>query len=211
MGINGISTGYYPTGYTNNKTTKSAANGRTKDAKMNYDNAIRNNSVSKNAPVTKSSSFVCCHSAHVEYDTSLDYDSIMFGIYYEDGSSLQIYKSKEYTNENPLMDIYVRNPDGEWSKETINAKEIDLEHCSFAEMRVATAYLWETGVITDEWTYVQLSRANEEDRTVTYDDIFTPQNWLERVARWMKYQIDGGQYAAYQRFASLYSAFTHHQ
>ncbi|MCH5344184.1 MAG: hypothetical protein J1E64_09095 [Acetatifactor sp.] len=107
-----------------------------------------------------------------QMDTSLDYDSIMFGIYYEDGSSLQIYKSKEYTNENPLINIYVRNPDGEWSKETVNAKEIDLEHCSFAEMRAATAYLWETGAITDEWTYVQLSRANEDDRTVMYDDIF---------------------------------------
>lgn len=200
--INSSQTSYY-----RSSTLKT----RTGEANTRKDSFVNEYSGNKNGAVTQSSSYVYCHRADQEYDTSLDNSKILFGMYYEDGSSLQIYKSKEYTNENPLIDIYTRNPDGEWSKETVNAKEIDLEHCSFAEMRAATAYLRESGVITDEWTYVQLSRANEDGVKATYDDIFVPQNWLERVARWMKYQIDGGEYAAYRRFASLYSAFTDYQ
>lgn len=124
---------------------------------------------------------------------------------------MDIYKSPEYTGEMPLVDIYTRSPDGEWNKETVNAKEIDLTNCSFAEMRAAMVYLNENGVITDDWTYVQLSRAREDNIDVSYEDIFTPQNWVERVARWMQYQIDGGEYAAYKRFACLYTAFTDYQ
>ncbi len=153
---------------------------------------------------------IYCHSASVEYDMSLNENEVLFGSYYEDGSALQIYKSKEYTREEPLMDIYTRNPDGEWNKETINAKEIHLENCSFAEMRAAVAYLWESGVIKDQWTCAELCGVNEDNSTATYDDLFTPQNWVERVARWMQYQIDGGEYAAYKRFACLYSAFTNY-
>ena len=155
--------------------------------------------------------YIYCHQVYKEFDTSLDSDQCQFGIYYEDGSSLDIYKSPEYTNEMPLVDIYTRSPDGEWNKETVNAKEIDLANCSFAEMRAAMVYLKESGVITDDWTYVELSSANENDPNVSYEDIFTPQNWVERVARWMQYQIDGGEYAAYKRFACLYTAFTDYQ
>lgn len=68
-------------------------------------------------------------------------------------------------------------------------------------MRAAMVYLKDSGVITDNWTYVELSRANENDPDVSYEDIFAPPNWVERVARWMQYQIEGGEYAAYKRFA----------
>lgn len=88
---------------------------------------------------------------------------------------------------------------------------MDLTNCSFAEMRAAMVYLKESGVVTDSSTYVQLSRCNEDDTDVSYEDLFTPQNWVERVARWMQYQIDGGEYAAYKRFACLYTAFTDYQ
>lgn len=107
-----------------------------RESVMDVGNFVSKYSGNKNDTVTQSSSYVYCHRADQEYDTSLDNSKILFGRYYEDGSSLQIYKSKEYTNENPLMDIYTRNPDGEWNKQTVNAKEINLENCSFAEMRV---------------------------------------------------------------------------
>lgn len=171
-------------------------------------NAVNNKVNSGYEVIQYPTTYIYCHQACKEFDTSLDGDKCQFGIYYEDGSTLDIYKSPGYTNETPLVDIYTRNPDGEWSKETVNAKEIDLENCSFAEMRAAMVYLKESGVVTDSSTYVQLSRCNEDDTVVTYEDLFTPQNWVERVARWMQYQIDGGEYAAYKRFACLYTAFT---
>ena len=201
--INSSQTSYY-----RSSTLKT----RTGEANTRKDSVVNEYSGNKKGSVTQSSSYVYCHSAHTEYDTSLNYDKVMFGSYLEDGSSLEIYKSKEYTDENPLMDIYTRNPDGEWSKETVNAKEIDLSHCSYVEMRAAMAYLKESGIITDDQTYMELLLANEEESPIdTFNDMFISQNWLERVQRWMKWQIEGGQYAAYKRFASLYSAFTDYQ
>ncbi|MDE7253126.1 MAG: hypothetical protein K2O32_09310 [Acetatifactor sp.] len=181
---------------------------RTGRGKSLGNDAIKNRVNSGYEVVQYPTTYIYCHQACKEFDTSLDGNQCQFGIYYEDGSALDIYKSPGYTNEMPLVDIYMRNPDGEWSKETINAKEIDLTNCSFAEMRAAMVYLKESGVITDNWTYVELSRANENDPDVSYEDIFAPQNWVERVARWMQYQIEGGEYAAYKRFACLYTAFT---
>lgn len=201
--INSSQTSYY-----RSSTLKT----RTGEVNTREDSFVNEYNGNKNGVVTQSSSYVYCHSAHAEYDTSLDYDKVMFGTYHEDGSAMEIYKSKGYTDENPLMDIYIRNPDGEWSKETVNAKEIDLSHCSYAEMRVAMAYLKESGVITDNWTYMELLIANEKESPIdTFNDMFISQNWLERVQRWMKWQIEGGQYASYQRFACLYSAFTNYQ
>lgn len=200
--INSSQTSYY-----RSSTLKT----RTVEANTRKDSFVNKCSQNNNGAVTQSSSYVYCHSAHTEYDTSLDYDKIMFGTYHEDGSAMEIYKSKGYTNDNPLVDIYIRDSDGEWSKETINAKEVDLEHCSYVEMRAAMAYLRESGAITDKWISTLLANPNEDESRITYDNLFISQNWLERVQRWMKYQIEGGQYAAYQRFASLYSAFTDYQ
>lgn len=197
MGINGISTGYYQVGNINYRTSKPTS-------ETNFLNIVNNNVGNK---VVSQSSYVYCHSAHIEVDASLDYDSIMFGTYHEDGSALEIYKSNGYTNENPLVDIYIRKPDGEWSKETINAKDINLEHCSYVEMRAAMAYLRENGTIKDEWISTLLANPNEDQSRIVYDDMFISQNWLDRVERWMKYQIEGGEYAAYKRFSILSSIF----
>lgn len=127
---------------------------RTGRGKSLGNDAVKNKVNSGYEVVQYPTTYIYCHQACKEFDTSQDGNQCQFGIYYEDGSALDIYKSPGYTNEMPLVDIYTRNPD------------------------------------------------------VSYEDIFVPQNWVERVARWMQYQIEGGEYAAHKRFACLYTAFT---
>ena len=111
MGINGIATDYYPTGYTNNKTFKTGDE------------------------VQFSKNVMACVAGGGK-KVMLCSDAVMSYASPQTGESVNIYRANHYSKENPIYIIKGIDANGNAYEQEIDAGKIDPNHCSYNEMMV---------------------------------------------------------------------------
>ena len=120
MGINGISTGYYPTGYTNNKTTKTPAG-------ASFFNQI--NSIADNAG-----------KGHIVY---MKADDMLYSGGNGTGLSFYIKYAENSTEDDPIVVAKGVDENGNEFEHTIHINDINPKNATIVEMRALEAH---TGV-----------------------------------------------------------------
>ena len=114
MGINGISTGYYQTGYTNNKTTKTAG--------TSFSNRI-NNIVGKGQTVY------------------LKTDDMLYSGGNGTGLSFYLKYAENSTEDDPIVVAKGIDENGEEFEQTIHINKINPKCATYVEMHALEAHL----------------------------------------------------------------------
>ena len=120
MGINGISSGYYPTGYANSKTTKTTSG-------ADFSNQI--NSIAGNAG-----------KGHIVY---MKTDDMLFSGGNGTGLSFYIKYAENSTENDPIVIAKGVDENGNDFEKTIHINDINPQSATIVEMRALEAY---TGV-----------------------------------------------------------------
>lgn len=118
MGINGISTGYYPTGYTNNKTTKTTAG-------ASFSNQI--NSIAGNVG-----------KGHIVY---MKTDDMLYSGGNGTGLSFYLKYAENSTEDDPIVVAKGIDENGEKFEQTIHVNKINPKCATLVEMRALEAHL----------------------------------------------------------------------
>lgn len=69
-----------------------------------------------------------------------------------DGANVTIFKSDEYSTQNPVLKMSITDKNGKVSERLINANDIDPKNASQNEMLALNAHLVEQGKIADIYT-----------------------------------------------------------
>ena len=115
MGINGISTGYYQTGYTNNKTTKAATD-------TSFSNQMNN-------------------IARREYTVYMKTDDMLYSGGNGTGLSFYLKYAENSTEDDPIVVAKGVDENGEEFEQTIHINKINPNCATLVEMRALEAHL----------------------------------------------------------------------
>lgn len=118
MGIHGISTGYYLTGYTNNKTAKTTAG-------PSFSNQL--NSIAGNAG-----------KGHIVY---MKTDDMLYSGGNGTGLSFYLKYAEDSTEEDPTIVAKGVDENGNEFEQTIHVNDINPQHATLVEMRALEAHL----------------------------------------------------------------------
>ena len=118
MGINGISSGYYPTGYANNKTTKATS-------EAGFSNQI--NSIAGNAG-----------KGHIVYMKTED---MLFSGGNGTGLSFYLKYAEDSTEDDPTVIAKGVDENGNDFEKTIHINKINPKYATYVEMRALEAHL----------------------------------------------------------------------
>ena len=169
MGINGITAGYYPTGYETRKTGKTAP---------------ENNFAKEIAGKAQASGAGAAATLH-GFDEETGDIALSSWADVVNGSSTTVYKTKDFDPENPVYKVKTWDAAGNVTERMVGVSKIDPKNCDTAEMYAYTANLKETGKGNFEETVLKAAIAkaasNLEQKTSASWDFSRKINWVETV------------------------------
>ena len=88
-----------------------------------------------------------------------------------DGSNVMIFKSDEYSTQNPVLKMSITDKNGKLSERLINANDINPKNASQNEMLALNAHLVEQGKIDDIYTSSVLVGTDTSSVSLEQSDI----------------------------------------
>lgn len=186
MEIDKISSWGYPTGYETGKTSTAASANA-------FGNQMANVSDTKATNMT-----LHC------FDND-EGDTVVGAIGHSDGSSVTVYKPKDFDSENPVYKVKIWDAEGNVTERMIDISEINLKKCDYTEMFAYTSHLSDSGEYPDAQKKFMMASniARAEDSSYTYEDMFQTEDWLKVIKSAMQMQYDLGNlkgYLDYKKF-----------
>lgn len=108
------------------------------------------------------------------------------------GQHFAVYKSEEYSRENPMLIVRGTDSAGKGYEQTIDPRKVDVEDCSYVEFMALNSYLVDTGAIA-------ASDVNSFTRP-TENDLETA-DYMNSMREWRDTQFDVGNIVGYQHAA----------
>ena len=173
MGITGVSTDYYQTGYTNNKTTKTGDE------------------------VQFSKNVIACVAGGGQ-KVMLCSDAIMSYASPQTGESVNIYRADNYSKDNPIYVIKGLDAYGNPYEQEIDASQINPNHCSYNELMVLNA---ETGH-TSPSDYLHSVAMRDKSGTGSYFEAADYIAYAKEVMNGMKTLGSWDIYLSYDKWIS---------
>lgn len=129
-----------------------------------------------------------------------------------DGSSLSIFKSQEYSSQNPVMLVKYWDKDGQVQEIEVNAKEIDPSNANYMEMLALSAYYDDAGISKNSIGTFMTSNIGLDGmiKEETYSSLIEKRNYMEQVKEWEQMQYSNGNLLGYQQFAKFYALLSEH-
>lgn len=137
-------------------------------------------------------------------------DTAVFRVLYTDsGIKYTVYKTKDFSSENPIYKVKIWNEEDNMTERLINASKINPRNCDTFEMEVYAAHLKETG--KDDFVSSVLSaaiakaasQANQKS-TVSWD-YSTRINWVDAVKYAMHSSYNYGDLKGYMEWKKFLS------
>lgn len=189
MGVNGISSGYYPNGYEDRKTK----------------NAVSENNFAEKIAGTAQVNATLHGSDEETGDIAVSSWADVVN-----GSSFTVYKTKGFDPENPVYKVKIWDEAGNVTEHRVDVSKVDLKNCNTVEMYVYTANLKETGKGNFEETVLKAAIAkaasNLEQKTSASWDYVRNINWVETVKDIMQSTYSYGDlkgYLEWKKFLGL--------
>lgn len=169
MNINGISTGYYQTGYENRRTQQ----------------ATSDNDFAKEIAGTAQANGTRAVAALHGHDEETGDIAVSSWADVVGGSSVTVYKTKDFDPENPVYKVKTWDAAGNVIERMVDVSKIDPKNCDTVEMFVYTADLKETGKGDFKETVLKAAIAKAashlEQKTSASWDYSRNINWVETV------------------------------
>lgn len=139
-------------------------------------------------------------------------DEAMTATGFLDGSSLSIFKSQEYSSQNPVMLVKYWDKDGKVQEIEVNAKEIDPSNANYMEMLALSAYYNEEGISKNSIGSFMTSNIGLDGmiKEETYSSLVEKRNFMEQVKEWEQMQYSSGNLLGYQQFSKYYELLSNH-
>ena len=169
MDINGITAGYYPTGYETGKMGKA-------ESGINFAKEI--------AGMAQANGAGAAATLHGSDEETGDI-AVSSWADVVNGSSTTVYKTKDFDPENPVYKVKTWDAAGNVTERMVDVSKIDPKNCDTVEMYVYTANLKETGKGDFKETVLKAAIAkaasNLEQKTSASWDYSRNINWVETV------------------------------
>ena len=193
MGINGISTGYYPTGYENRRTQRATS---------------ENNFAKEVAGTPQANGARAAAILHGSDEGTGDV-AVSSWADVVNGSSSTVYKTKDFDPENPVYKVKTWDAAGNVTERMVDVSKVDAKNCDTVEMYVYTANLKETGKGNFEETVLKAAIAkaasNLEQKTSASWDYSRNINWVETVKDIMQSTYSYGDLKGYMEWKKFLS------
>lgn len=174
MGINGITTDYYPTGYETGKTGKAA-----------YENYFAKE-------IAGTAQANGAGTAATLYGSDEETGDIAISSWADvvNGSSATVYKTKDFDPGNPVYKVRTWDAAGNVTERMVDASKVDPKNCDTVEMYAYTTNLKETGKGDFKETVLKAAIAkaasNLEQKPSASWDYSRKINWVETVKDMMQ-------------------------
>ena len=194
MSVNGISAGYYPTGYETRKTQGATS---------------ENNFAKEIAGTAQASGAGETATLHGSDEATGDI-AVSSWADVVNGSSITVYKPSDFDPENPIYKVKTWDAAGNVTERMVDVSKIDPKNCDTVEMYAYTANLKETGKGDFKETVLKAAIAkaasNLEQKTSALWDYSQNINWVETVKDIMQSTYSYGDlkgYLEWKKFLGL--------
>ena len=193
MSINGITAGYYPTGYEIRKNGKAAS---------------ENNFAKEIAGIAQANGAGAAATLHGSDKETGDI-AVSSWADVVNGSSTTVYKTKDFDQENPVYKVKTWDAAGNVAERMIDASKIDPKNCDTFEMQVYAAHLKETGRGDFKETVLKAAIARaashlEQQSSASWDHS-TKINWVDAVKDIMQSAYGCGDLKGYMEWKKFLS------
>ena len=182
MGINGISTGYYETKYTNVKN------------KANIASASFVGNMGKTA-ATQNASFAL----HISNEA----DGQSIGSSADRNGSVTVYKPKDFDPSHPVYKVKAWDAEGNVTAERmVDVAEVDPNSADYLDMFAYASHLADSGKCPDaQGAFTGANAIYNSDSGYSY---FDKTDWLGIVRDMMQMQYDAGNLAGYVKYKQFW-------
>lgn len=123
------------------------------------------------------------------------------------GTSVTIYKGKDFDGAAPVYHVKVQDADGNMTEREVDITKIDLGNCDEVDMVAYSAHLSTSGQYLQAYLKFASAKiyAQREQRTMN-QNLFQKTDWLAIVREFMQIQYDTGNlkgYSEYKKFLSF--------
>lgn len=188
LNINGISTGYYQAGYTNNKAAQTVQG-------AGFSNQL-NNTVNRTPSLTLYGS--------VDGETG---DTVIGAwVNAQSGISTTVYKPQDFDENNPVYRVKIWDADGNLMEERmVNASEIDPRRSDSFDMYAYACHLSDSGEYPDAMLRFMMTHAQYEGSQTNFtgENMFDKLDWLSILKDIMEMQYKLGNLEGYMNYKSF--------
>ena len=185
MGINGISTGYYPT---------RCETGKTQGATSEKSFA---STMGKTANVNSGQGFTLHWFDNEEGDKAIGACGL-------NGGSATVYKPADFDPENPVYKVKVWDAAGNVTEERmVDVSKVDPQNSDFIDMLAYSGHLADSGECPGAFSTFIQSTANPHGSGSVYDSYLDKMDWKGIAKYYMQLQYDLGNisgYVSYKKF-----------
>ena len=140
-------------------------------------------------------------STHTIHGNSQEYGKVLGGIGFPDGSNASVYKSKNYTTDNPVFLVMTWDAEGNKTETEIDASKVDPSNASLQEMMALNANRKLNGEESfEDEVMMSAGRLHGDETSSGYEDFFTKNNWISEIEDFMDMQHMLGNVAGYLRY-----------
>lgn len=188
MGVSGIGSTGYITGYEARRTTGNTVS-------KNFAGQMGNISNAK-----KSSQPITLHwFDHEDGDTPIGASAVGG----TDGGSVTVYKPMDFDPANPVYKVKIWDAAGNVSERMVDISKVDPTNCDMIDMFVYSSHLTDSGECPNAQSAFLNASANPHGPGSVYGSVFDEENWVDIVKYAMQLQFDLGNmqgYLDYKKF-----------
>ena len=191
MSINGVSTNYYPTAYTNTNAPKSTETPSFADT------------MGKTANVNGGHTF--------HWFKNDEGDKAIGACGLKGGGSATVYKPADFDPENPVYKVKAWDAAGNVTEERmVDVSKIDPQNSNFLDMLAYSGHLADSGEYPGAFSAFIDSTANPPSSGSVYDSYLDKMDWKGIAKYYMQLQYDLGNISGYMLYKKFWDFLEQH-
>lgn len=111
------------------------------------------------------------------------------------GSSVTVYKPKNFDPENPVYKVKIWDAEGNVTERMVNISKVDPKNCDAIDMFAYSSHLADSGECPDAQRAFMGASSYHNAESGT--NLFRKENWLDIVKEMMQMQYDAGNLTGY--------------
>lgn len=138
---------------------------------------------------------------------ALQGNALLSTIHVETGESIGIYYDESSTEDNPVMLVKIKEPDGSVNEIKIEVNKVDPNHASYVEMAALSAHLKKEGKIDEPAGAFAAMVFNSRVKTANGNNIYSKENFMPAMQEFMDHALKNGQRDTYLRYLKEWNIY----